>query len=220
MAKPEGTPQTPRARLEAGLAALGLDAVHVEQRDLLIRYLALLQRWNATHNLTAVRDSREMVSRHLLDSLAVLPHLPTGAVADIGSGAGLPGIPLAICRPAQAFTLVEPAAKRVAFLRHVIADLGLTCVRVAAQGSEDYHPDPLPDVIVSRATAPLARLDAMTWHLQGPHTQVLALKGPGVEEELADWPRAATLSITRQELAIPDVPPRLLLSWRTPVITR
>jgi len=219
MTKPEPSSQVLRARLNAGLVALGLDRVDAEQRNLLIRYLALMQRWNATHNLTAVRDPLEMVPRHLLDSLTVLPYLPEGAVADIGSGAGLPGIPLAICRPAQVFTLVEPAAKRVAFLRHVIADLGLTNVQVAAQGSEDYYPDPLPDVIISRATAPLVRLDAMTRHLQGPHTQVLAQKGPGVEEELAGWPRAATLSITRQDLATPDQPPRLLLSWRVPVTT-
>jgi 16S rRNA (guanine527-N7)-methyltransferase len=219
MARPEVSSQDLRVHLNAGLAALGLDRVDAEQRNLLIRYLALMQRWNATHNLTAVRDLLEMVARHLLDSLAVLPFLPEGAVADIGSGAGLPGIPLAICRPAQAFTLVEPAAKRVAFLRHVIADLGLTNVRVAAQSSEDYHPDFLPEVIVSRATAPLARLDAMTRHLQGPHTQVLAHKGPGVEAELADWRRAATLHITHQDLVIPDLPPRLLLSWRVSVTT-
>ena len=218
MGKPELSPQVLRARLDAGLVALGLDRVDAEQRNLLIRYLALLQRWNATHNLTAVRDPLEMVPRHLLDSLAVLPYLPEGAVADIGSGAGLPGIPLAICRPAQPFTLVEPAAKRVAFLRHAIADLGLANVQVAPQGSEDYHPDPCPQVIISRATAPLARFDAMTRHLQGPHTRVLAQKGPGVEAELAAWPRAATLRIARQELAVPDLPPRLLLSWCIPVI--
>ncbi|MBU2831981.1 MULTISPECIES: 16S rRNA (guanine(527)-N(7))-methyltransferase RsmG [Acidithiobacillus] len=219
MAKPERSPQVLRARLDAGLAALGLDHVDAEQRNLLVRYLALLQRWNATHNLTAVRDPLEMVPRHLLDSLAVLPYLPAGAVVDIGSGAGLPGIPLAICRPAQPFTLVEPAAKRVAFLRHAVADLGLANVQVAPQGSEDYHPDSLPQVIISRATAPLVRLDAMTRHLQGPHTRVLAQKGPGVEAELAAWPRAATLRIARQELAVPDLPPRLLLSWEVSVTT-
>ncbi|MDD5375389.1 16S rRNA (guanine(527)-N(7))-methyltransferase RsmG [Acidithiobacillus sp.] len=220
MAKPEVSSQELRARLNTGLAALGLDnTVGAEQRNLLIHYVALLQRWNATHNLTAVRDPLEMVPRHLLDSLAVLPYLPEGAVVDIGSGAGLPGIPLAICCPMQAFTLVEPAAKRVAFLRYAIADLRLTNVQVAPQGSEDYHPDLLPDVIISRATAPLARLDAMTRHLQGPHTWVLAQKGPGVGEELTDWPRAATLHITRQDLAVPGLPPRFLLSWRIPVAT-
>lgn len=203
--------------LAAGLAGMSLEGITPEQRVLLLNYVLLLQRWNATHNLTAVRDPRDMIPRHILDSLAVLPFLEPGSVVDIGSGAGLPGIPLAICRPAQDFTLVEPAAKRVAFLRSVVAELGLTNVQIAPLTSEHYQPEILPDRIISRATAPLARLDQMTSHLQGPHNQVLALKGPGVEEELADWPRAASLDIRCHDLHIPDQPSRKLLIWRRPV---
>lgn len=200
-------------KLASGLEVMGLEAVTVAQRDLLVRYLLLLQRWNATHNLTAVRDPLAMVSRHLLDSLALLPLLPAGRIVDIGSGAGLPGIPLAICRPQSLVVLVEPAAKRVAFLRTVIAELGLANLQVVPYGSEAYQPEALPDVIVSRATAPLVRLDTMTRHLQGAQTLVLALKGPGVEDEIAEWPRASTLCLRRHALCVPDAPPRTLLMW-------
>ncbi|WP_414040555.1 16S rRNA (guanine(527)-N(7))-methyltransferase RsmG [Acidithiobacillus sp. M4-SHS-6] len=203
--------------LDAGLADMQQEGITPEQRSLLLDYVLLLQRWNATHNLTAVRDPRDMIPRHILDSLAVLPFLDQGSVVDIGSGAGLPGIPLAICRPAQDFTLVEPAAKRVAFLRSVVAELGLANVQIAPMTSEHYQPEILPDWIISRATAPLARLDKMTNHLQGPQSVVLALKGPGVEEELADWPRASSLDIHRHDLHIPGLPTRKLLIWTSPV---
>ncbi|MDR7928671.1 16S rRNA (guanine(527)-N(7))-methyltransferase RsmG [Acidithiobacillus thiooxidans] len=203
--------------LDTGLAVMQLDSVHPDQRQLLIQYVLLLQRWNSTHNLTAVRDPLEMISRHLLDSLAALPFLDAGRVADIGSGAGLPGIPLAICRPAQAFTLVEPAGKRVAFLRSVLAELGLSHVQVVPTTSEKYQPENLPDILISRATAPLARLDAMTIHLQGPQSRVLALKGPGVEEELADWPRAAAMDVHIHDLQVPGSPLRKLLIWTNPL---
>lgn len=203
--------------LNAGLALMQLDSVHPDQRQLLIQYVLLLQRWNSTHNLTAVRDPLEMISRHLLDSLAVLPFLDAGRVADIGSGAGLPGIPLAICRPAQAFTLVEPSSKRVAFLRSVLAELGLSHVQVVPTTSEKYQPENLPDILISRATAPLARLDAMTIHLQGPQSRVLAMKGPGVEEELAEWPRAAALELRCHDLQVPGSPLRKLMIWTNPL---
>lgn len=202
--------------LDAGLAAMQLDGLLPDQRNALIIYVLLLQRWNITHNLTAVRDPLEMIPRHILDSLAVMPFLDGEKVADIGSGAGLPGIPLAICRPQQVFTLVEPASKRVAFLRTVLAELDLPNVQIAPLPSENYQPGVLPDRIVSRATAPLARLDEMTIHLQGPQSSVLALKGPGVEAELAAWPRAAMLDIRCHDLQVPDLPIRKLLIWTNP----
>ncbi len=211
------TPELLAQALDAGLATMQLDVLLSEQRNLLIRYVLLLQRWNRTHNLTAVRDPLEMISRHLLDSLAVLPFLEAGRVADIGSGAGLPGIPLAICRPDQVVTLVEPASKRVAFLRSVVAELGLTQVQIAPLTSEKYQPEILPDIIISRATAPLSRLAGMIEHLQGPQTVVLALKGPGVEDELADWPQATAMDMRCHDLQVPGLPTRKLLIWTNPV---
>lgn len=203
-----------RQQLGEGLVALGLDtAVGEAARDGLLDYLAQLQRWNRSHNLTAIRDPHAMVAQHLLDSLALLPHLPDGLLLDVGSGAGLPGVPLAIVRSGQDFVLIEPNAKKAAFLRHVHRHLGLVRVVVHAGRVENYRP-PEPDAaVLSRATASLARLDAMTQHLQASGTRVLAAKGPGWREEMREWPRAASLAPESIPLAVPGLPPRFLVRW-------
>ena len=114
------------AELDAGLDALGLDRGHAAP---LLAYLALLARWNRTYNLTAVRDPREMVARHLLDSLAMHGHVPDGRLADLGTGPGLPGIPLALVRPGLQVTLVESNGKKARFLREAVRTLGLANAR-------------------------------------------------------------------------------------------
>ena len=202
-----------RQILDAGLEAMALEPISADRRSLLLHYLAQLAQWNRVHNLTAVRDPLAMVSHHLLDSLSLLPWLPGGEVCDIGSGAGLPGIPLAICRPDQTFTLVEPTGKRAAFLRSVVAGLGLARVHIIQSRSEAYQPAAYPAAVVSRAVASLAELDLMTRHLQGPATLCLALKGPGAGDEIAAWPRAAGLQVTMHSLHVPDLPPRVLVRW-------
>jgi 16S rRNA (guanine527-N7)-methyltransferase len=203
-----------RRILDAGLEAMALEPVSADRRSLLLDYLGQLAQWNRVHNLTAVRDPLEMVSHHLLDSLSLLPCLPEGEVCDIGSGAGLPGLPLAICRPDQTFTLVEPTGKRAAFLRSVVAGLGLSRVRIIQSRSEAYRPAAYPAAVVSRAVASLAELDLMTQHLQGPATLCLALKGPRAADEIAAWPRAAELQVTVQSLQVPGLPPRVLVGWQ------
>jgi 16S rRNA (guanine527-N7)-methyltransferase len=214
----QSSPSFPRVQarqiLDAGLEAMALAPVSADRRSLLLDYLGQLAQWNRVHNLTAVRDPLEMVSHHLLDSLSLLPWLPGGEVCDIGSGAGLPGLPLAICRPEQTFTLVEPTGKRAAFLRSVVAGLGLARVRIIQSRSETYHPPAYPAAVVSRAVASLAELDLMTRHLQGPATLCLALKGPRAGDEIAAWPRAAELPVTEHRLQVPGLPPRVLVRWQ------
>ena len=124
-----------RQRLCAGLAALQLDLPEAAIARLLA-YVDLLARWNATYNLSAVRDPLEMIARHLLDSLAIVPYVRGGTLADLGSGAGLPGIPLAIVAPQQQVTLVDSNGKKTRFLRAAVRELGLANVRVAERRVE------------------------------------------------------------------------------------
>jgi len=185
-------------RLDAGLDALEL-ALSITQRTQLLTYLELLQRWNATYNLTAIRDPFAMIDKHLLDSLAVLPHLEARALGDIGSGAGLPGIPLAIARPALKVALLESAGKKARFLREVQRALSLENVGVFAGRSELWTPVTQPDAAIARAVASLAELTGLAapWLAEGG--TFYAMKGPGHEAELAalpaGWTHVATHSL-------------------------
>lgn len=163
-----------RARLDTGLAAAGL-RLSDGAADALVRYLELLARWNAVHNLTAVRDPADMVGRHLLDSLAGLPWLHGPTVLDAGTGAGLPGLPLAAARPDLGFTLVDTSRKRTGFVQHAAAQLGLRNVRVIqADVAALSLPEGPPACILARALAPLERLLAQLAPLCGTGTRLLA----------------------------------------------
>jgi 16S rRNA (guanine527-N7)-methyltransferase len=161
---------TPRQALNQGLGELGLDLPqHAAER--LLEYIALLAKWNRTYNLTAVRDPVEMVSHHLLDSLAVLPHLPMterGALADVGAGAGLPGIPLAVARPQWHITLNDSSQKKTAFLRQAAIELELANVAVHEGRVEAWRPRPKFALVISRAFAELSRFTALCAHLVAP----------------------------------------------------
>ncbi|HQU16232.1 MAG: 16S rRNA (guanine(527)-N(7))-methyltransferase RsmG [Chromatiales bacterium 21-64-14] len=174
---------TPEARLSHGLAALGLSP-DSSLAPRLLAYLALLAKWNRAYNLTAVEDPLEQVTRHLLDSLAVLPYLPPGHVLDVGSGAGLPGIPLALAAPRRQFQLLDSGLKKTRFLTQVVAELALTNVTVVRERVEDFRPALPPEVIIARAFAPLDRLLEALRHLCRPGVVVLAMKGiyPGADE--------------------------------------
>jgi 16S rRNA (guanine527-N7)-methyltransferase len=152
----------------------------------LLAYLDLLARWNRTYNLTAVRDPDDMVSRHLLDSLAVLPFVHGRSLADLGSGAGLPGIPLAIARPEIAVTLVESNGKKARFLREVIRSLPLANVAVAQRRVQDTTG--VFDTITARAFASLPDMLAWGGHLLAPNGCWLALKGRADAAELGAVP--------------------------------
>jgi len=171
---------TPDAALDRGLGELGL-GLGPAARERLLGYLALLVKWNRTYNLTAIRDPLAMVTHHLLDSLSVLPHLPLSAsrprVADAGSGAGLPGIPLAIARPQWHVALAESSQKKAAFLRQAAIELALGNVEVHEGRVEAWRPQPLFDLVISRAFSALGEFIAACRHLVVPGGTLAAMKG-------------------------------------------
>jgi len=178
---------TPEALLNSGLEALSLP-LDGARRDLLLEFVALLEKWNKVYNLTALRERELMVSHHLLDSLAILPHIAADALADIGSGAGLPGVPLAIAKPELDVTLIEPTDKRVAFLRQVVASLKLPNVTIVAKRVEDVEAVRRYPAIVSRAFADLRTFVASCRHLLLPGGAFYAMKGTFPADEIAQLP--------------------------------
>ncbi|TWT22461.1 16S rRNA (guanine(527)-N(7))-methyltransferase RsmG [Luteimonas marina] len=179
-------PNPLRAPLEAGLAELGLAP---SLADPLLAYLALLQRWNATYNLTAIRDPQQMVVLHLLDSLAMAPHVAgLTSLADLGTGPGLPGIPLAIAHPGLQVTLVESNGKKARFLREAVRQLGLGNARVAESRAETLDEPGRHAAITARALATLPDIVAVGGHLLAPGGRLLAMKGVRPDEEIAALP--------------------------------
>lgn len=208
--------------LAAGVAALGL-ALPKGAEAKLLAYLALLDKWNRVYNLTAVRDTERMVSHHLLDSLAAVPYFQGETVLDVGSGGGLPGIPLAIARPDLQVTLIDSIAKKTAFLLQAKAELGLANLNVVTGRVEDFRP-PLPipppqagegdkagpkpingfDVITSRAFSDLREFVTLTRHLLQPGGRWLAMKGLYPNEEIARLPAGVKVSADH-ELVVPGL---------------
>ena len=188
--------------LRAGLAALALPG---ELAPPLLAYLDLLARWNRTYNLTAVRDPREMVSRHLLDSLAMEPFLDgIDSLADLGTGPGLPGIPLAIARPGLRVTLVEANGKKARFLREAVRTLGLANAEVAESRIEALDRPGTFDAITARALATLPQILEFGGHLLAPGGKLLAMKGARPDEEIAALPRGWRLE-TLHRLTVPGL---------------
>ena len=188
--------------LDAGLAALGLTAQPLGAR--LLDYLALLDRWNRTYNLTAIRDPREMVGKHLLDSLSMLPHVRDGRLADLGTGPGLPGIPLALARPALQVTLVESNGKKTRFLREVVRQLGLGNVRVLEARAEAVDEPGTFDQLTARAMDTLAGILQVGGHLLAPDGRLLAMKGQRPDAEIAALPPGWRVESV-QRLDVPGV---------------
>ena len=184
-------------KLEQGLALLGLE-LDAETRTRLLAYLSLLARWNHTYNLTSVRAELAMVSAHLLDALALLPHLGAAtSLADLGSGAGLPGIPLALARPEMAVHLIESVQKKASFLTQAKIELGLANVSVHCDRAEDlalstaWQP---VDLVVSRAFADLSSFVRLASPLLAPGGRLLAMKGVYPAEEIASLPEPWAVS--------------------------
>jgi 16S rRNA (guanine527-N7)-methyltransferase len=177
---------TPRQALEQGVRTLALELPSGAEEKLLA-YLDLLQKWNRIYNLTAIRSPSEMVTHHLLDSLAVVPHLPlpeTASLADIGSGGGLPGIPIAIARPAWRVTLNDSIEKKAAFLRQAKIELGLDNVDVHEGRAERWMPVAPFQLVVSRAFAELRDFIATCAHLVARGGWYAAMKGVRGETRL------------------------------------
>ncbi len=188
-------------RLDQGIAALGL-TLPPEAVPRLLDYQALLARWNATYNLTAVRDPAEMVTRHLLDSLAILPYVTGATLADLGSGPGLPGIVLAIAAPGRAITLVDSNGKKVRFLREAIRTLKLDGVQAVQSRVEDVKGS--FDCVTARAFASFADMLGWGGHLLAPGGRWLAMKGRRPDDELAGLPPGFVLT-AMHALAVPGL---------------
>ena len=191
--------------LEA-LAARGI-ALPAHARDTIATYLALLAKWSRTYNLTAIREPERMVTHHVLDSLAVLPHLPARgdlAVLDVGSGGGVPGIPLAIARPVWCVVLLDSNHKKGAFLQQAVIELGLLHAEAVTARVEDYQPRAPFDVVISRAYSDLATFA----HASLPHLaddgRMIAMKGVFPHEELAHLP-ADVRVVATPALAVPGL---------------
>ena len=186
---PEADPAWTEAAsvLDTGLATLELD-LPATVRDTALHLLQLLTTWNRHYNLTALHTPTDMVTGHLLDSLAVLPYLPALRLLDVGTGAGFPGLPLAIARPQLPHVLLDSNLKKTRFVQHAALTLGLANVEVVRARAEQHRPaTPFP-VVVARAFAPLGRLLHTLGHLCAPGGRIYALKGPAAAAELADLP--------------------------------
>lgn len=168
--------------LEQGLLALGLDTTCAAK---MLEYLRLLEHWNQAYNLTAVRDMQAMVSRHLLDSLAILPWVKGPRVLDVGSGAGFPGLPIALMRSDLFVVLLDSNGKKTRFLNEVKRALSLKTVEIVQGRVEHYQPSEGFDTICSRALSELSQMMAWTERLLRPQGRCLAMKGQYPQEELS-----------------------------------
>jgi len=172
---------SPEQALARGIAQLGME-VTPEVQQKMLDYLALLQKWNKVYSLTAIRQPEQMVSHHLLDSLAVLPHLWPSRWLDVGSGAGLPGLVLALMRPEWAFTLLDSNSKKTSFVQQAVIELGLRNVSVCCARVEDWQPEEKFDGIISRAFAEVAQFTTLTRHLLTQDGGWVAMKGAPDQE--------------------------------------
>jgi 16S rRNA (guanine527-N7)-methyltransferase len=192
-------------KLSAGIAELDL-TVTPEQQAKLLDYLALLHKWNGVYNLTAIRQPEQMVSHHLLDSLAVLPHLWPQRWLDVGSGAGLPGLVLAVMRPEWSFTLLDSNSKKTGFVQQAAIELGLRNVAVHCERVERWQAAQKFDGIISRAFAEAADFVTLTRHLLADGGRWAAMKG-APEKELVRLPedvvveKVITLQVPELEAA-------------------
>lgn len=207
-------PHPLQAELHAGLAELGLDAGHAGK---LLDYLDLLARWNKAYNLTAIRAPADMLRKHLLDSLAMHRHFSQQSLADLGTGAGLPGIPLSIVRPDADISLVESNGKKARFLREAVRQLDLQRVSVHEIRAEALARHGQYQAITARAMDRLAGILAVGGHLLAPDGVLLAMKGPQIRDEIAELP-AQWRVVGVHALAVPglDADRQLVVVGRNP----
>jgi 16S rRNA (guanine527-N7)-methyltransferase len=193
-----------RERIKQGSEKLGI-TLSEDQADRLSQLLAELERWNRRMNLTAIRDPKKMVAGHILDSLAVVPHLRGEAILDVGTGPGFPGLPLAIVEPDRRFVLLDSNGKKISFVNHAIGQLGLENATAIKARAEHYAPGARFDTVTARALATVPRLIELSAHLVGEDGRLLALKGryPAAEldaiQALPDWDYSVT------ELTVPGL---------------
>jgi 16S rRNA (guanine527-N7)-methyltransferase len=194
---------SPEYLLRDGLEQLGAPADDALRRRLMA-YLDLLSRWNRSYNLTAVREPAGMVTKHLLDSLSILPWAGSGRLLDAGTGAGLPGIPLAMALPGLEVTLVDSAGKKVRFMNHVKRELLLDNVHPVQARVESFEADAPFDTVVSRAFTRLVSFVSAVRGLADETTRLLAMKGRFPAEELEELPEWARLESV-EKLSVPGL---------------
>jgi 16S rRNA (guanine527-N7)-methyltransferase len=190
-------------RLIRDAAVLGVDLSPARATQLLALTTELAH-WNQTHNLTAITQPEAMLTHHLLDSLAIAPDLSGERIADVGTGAGFPGLPLALVNPQRQFTLIDSNNKKIRFVTHAVELLGLTNVTPVHARSEDLKPTAPFDAVLARALAPLPRLLPWVAPLCGRDTRVLAMKGRWPEAELKELPRGWHL-LSSRVLGVPGL---------------
>ncbi|NND44415.1 MAG: 16S rRNA (guanine(527)-N(7))-methyltransferase RsmG [Xanthomonadales bacterium] len=204
MAAPaRGVNQSDRDQLARGVAALSLE-LDAQAMDRMLVYMAELRRWNRRYNLVSGADMPALVTRHLLDSLAVLPWVGPGRLLDVGTGAGLPGLVLAIARPDLECTLLDSAGKKTRFLRHVVRATGLDNTRIVNSRAQAFHDSDGFATICSRAFSSLADFVGAVQHLAGPETRLLAMKGRRPDAELAALPEGVVID-TVASVTVPDL---------------
>jgi len=197
--------------IQQGCAALHIDATEAAAEKL-AGFIGILEKWNRVYNLTAVRDPRAMVARHILDSLVVLPFLSQGSLMDVGTGAGLPGLPIAVARPDLSVTLLDANAKKLRFVRQAVFELGLCNVEVVQSRMQEYRPARSFDMVISRAVANLSELYRQTVHFVRPGGRILFMKGGLPAQEIQELESGReTLHIER--LKIPGLKAERHLLW-------
>ena len=190
--------------LRAGTEALGF-SLQQSQYDQLLEYLYLLEKWSQVYNLTAIRDLQDMLGYHLLDSLSLVPRLADCRKAiDVGSGAGLPGIPLAIAMPDSAWVMLDSSSRKTRFIRQAIAHCGLRNAQVVHTRVQDYHAPDSPDFIVSRAYASLGDFCDSVEHLMGSNTRLLTMKTGLKPEEAGELDRSR-FDFEEEMLEVPGI---------------
>lgn len=177
--------RAPHTILSEGLSALKLTLTTEQQRQLLA-YVALLEKWNRSFNLTSVEGAAAMVTQHLLDSLSVLPFIQGESVLDVGSGAGLPGLPLAVAQPERHFTLLDSNGKKTRFMQQAMLELKLANIAVVKSRIEEYRPERAFDTVISRAFSSLVEFVQASRAACGPRTRLLAMKGLYPDGELEE----------------------------------
>lgn len=183
-----------------GIKELKLD-ISTEIQDKFFLYIELLQKWNKTHNLTAIYDSKEILTKHILDSLVIVPYVKGPFVLDFGSGAGLPGIPLALVLPEIKFVLLDSNNKKIAFLNHAILTLKINNAGTIHSRVEQFQFEEGFDTIITRATGSLHDIILLTKHLLSKNGQILVMKGKYPDEEIAQASKIA--SIVTHKLQVP-----------------
>jgi len=189
--------------LISGMVELGLDTDE-KQLGQLLAYIKILQKWNKAYNLTTVVTTSGIITQHLLDSLSIAHFIGLDSVVDIGSGAGLPGLPLAIMLPEHSITLLDSNGKKTRFLNQAILELGINNASAVQCRAEQYQPDSIPGMIVTRAFAPLQRMVKSCSHLLHQGVPLLAMKSARIDSELEDWPHQ-DWDVQVKELSVPGI---------------